>query len=389
MIKAKRFPQTCFARVALFPFIAGGSRAETLDQLYEKAKLDKALVFYSGGPAAPHENRAKEFMQKYPGITVSVTGGFSNVLNERIGKQMADRKLEVDMAFFQTVQDFVTWKKQGKLLAFKPEGFDEIMPNFRDEDGTYMALSANALTYAYNISKVRAEDAPKSAQDFLKPMFAGKVITVYPADDDATLYLFHLIVQKYGWVWMDKYMGTKPNFIQGDFLSRAAWPPARISPLSMPLRRSGRSSARESWTSFGRRSTRRRYLRSPAASLRDAPHPNAAKLYLTWFLAKEQQSRLGSFSSRVDVPAPEGFLAARVLQDSQQDREFMTDDKQVSDLRKRFEGYTGPPINKGGVSMQQPASPLMTGLRPSSWRRKPLTPLTRAKPVAKPVAGEK
>jgi hypothetical protein len=31
---------------------------------------------------------------------------------------------------------------------------------------------------------------------------------------DATLYLFHLIVQKYGWAWMDKYIATKPNFIQ-------------------------------------------------------------------------------------------------------------------------------------------------------------------------------
>src|SRR3981081_560342 len=149
------------------------------------------------------------------GIAVSVTGGFSNVLNERIEKQIADRKLEVDMAFFQTVQDFATWKKQGKLLVFKPEGFDQILPNFRDEDGAYMALSANALTYAYNTSQVRAEDAPKSAQDFLKPMFAGRVITVYPADDDAALYLFHLTVQKYGWGWMDKYMATKPTFIQG------------------------------------------------------------------------------------------------------------------------------------------------------------------------------
>src|SRR5467141_1673888 len=193
---AQRFLQTGLAIAALFA--ATGSRAETLDQLYEKAKLEKTVVFYSGGPAAPHENRAKEFMQKYPGVTVSVTGGFSNVLNERIEKQMADQKLQVDMAFFQTVQDFVTWKKQGKLLAFKPEGFDQIMTNFRDDDGAYMALSANALTYAYNTSKVRAEDAPKSAQDFLKPMFVGKVITAYPADDDATLYLFYLIVQKYG-----------------------------------------------------------------------------------------------------------------------------------------------------------------------------------------------
>ena len=165
---AKRFPRTGFAMAALAAFAAADARSETLEELYEKAKLEKALVFYAGGPAAPHENRAKQFMQKYPGITVSISGGFSNVLNQNIEKQMAERKLEVDMAFFQTVQDFVTWKRQGKLLAFKPEGFDQIMPNFRDADGAYMSLSANALTYAYNTSKVRAEEAPKSALDFLK-----------------------------------------------------------------------------------------------------------------------------------------------------------------------------------------------------------------------------
>jgi len=164
------------------------------------------------------------------------------------------------MAFFQTVQDFVAWKKQGKLLPFKPEGFDQIMPNFRDEDGAYMALSANALTYAYNTAKVRAEDAPKSAQDFLKPMFAGKVITVYPADDDAAHYLFYLIAQKYGWGWLDKYMASKPNFIQGHL------PVARSVASGENI--ATRSSARESWKSCGRPSTRPRYSRSPAASSR-------------------------------------------------------------------------------------------------------------------------
>src|SRR5215475_4762579 len=194
---------------------AGFASAQTLQELYDKAKAEKELVFYSGGPAAPHESRAKLFMQQYPGITVKVTGGFSNVLNAEIEKQMAERKLAVDMAFFQTVQDFVGWKKRGELLLFKPDGFDQIYPNFRDADGAYMALSANALTYAYNTSKVSAEDAPKSAEDFLKPPFAGKMITCYPADDDATLYLFHLIIQKYGWGWMDKYMAGKPTSVQG------------------------------------------------------------------------------------------------------------------------------------------------------------------------------
>ena len=60
---AKRVLQTSFTMVALLPFDVGSSYGETLDQLYEKAKLDKTLVFYSGGPAAPHENRAKEFMK--------------------------------------------------------------------------------------------------------------------------------------------------------------------------------------------------------------------------------------------------------------------------------------------------------------------------------------
>src|SRR5262245_14826571 len=119
---------TCASLLALLP---SGARAETLAELYEKAKAEKEVVFYSGGPAAPHENRAKLFMQQFPGIEVKVTGGFSNVLNERIEKQMAQRKLEVDMAFFQTVQDFVAWKKRGQLLLFKPDGFAEIYPNFR------------------------------------------------------------------------------------------------------------------------------------------------------------------------------------------------------------------------------------------------------------------
>ncbi len=78
---ARLFLHAGFATAALLLFAAASSRAETLDQLYEKAKFEKTLVFYSGGPAAPHENRAKEFMQKYPGISVSLTGGFSNVLN--------------------------------------------------------------------------------------------------------------------------------------------------------------------------------------------------------------------------------------------------------------------------------------------------------------------
>ena len=60
------------------------------------------------------------------------------------------KKLEVDMAIFQTVQDFVAWKKAGVLLPFKPDGFDKIDPRFRDPDGAFTTTSVVLLTYAYN-----------------------------------------------------------------------------------------------------------------------------------------------------------------------------------------------------------------------------------------------
>jgi ABC-type Fe3+ transport system substrate-binding protein len=335
--------------VALAVFAAPAARAETMAELYEKAKAEKELVFYAGGPAAPHENRAKLFMQQYPGIDVKVTGGFSNVLNEQIEQQMAGKQLLVDLTFFQTVQDYVKWKSEGKLLNFKPDGFDQVYPNLRDEDGAYMAFSASALTYAYNTAKVRPEDAPKNALDFLKPMFTGNIITCYPADDDATLYLMHVIIGKYGWSWFEKYMANKPNFVQGHLsvarsvasgenaftfdASSTTWEFARQGKLKVV------------WSDDDPAPV----FTASGGIFKDAPHPNAAKLYVSWYLAKEQQSRLGTFSSRADVPPPEGLNPLTSYKIANDYREFMVDDKAIAELRKRMEALTGPPVNKGGV----------------------------------------
>jgi ABC-type Fe3+ transport system substrate-binding protein len=86
-----------------------------------------------------------------------------------------------------------------------------------------------------------------------------------------------------------------------------------------------------------------------AGIFKDAPHPNAAKLYLSWYLAREQQSRIGVFSPRTDVPPPEFRKPLTSYQLANDYRGFITNAPLVADLRKRFERYTGPPVNKGGV----------------------------------------
>ena len=81
--------------------------AQSMDELYQLAKAEGSLLFYSGGPVVPYEDFVREFEKAYPGIKVSVEGGFSNVLNDKINAQIKAGHLQVDMAFFQTVQDFV------------------------------------------------------------------------------------------------------------------------------------------------------------------------------------------------------------------------------------------------------------------------------------------
>ena len=95
-----------------------------------------------------HDRWIKDFEQRFPGVTVAFTGGLSTDLNQRIERQLASATMETDLAILQTIQDFGKWKKAGALLSFKPEGSDAIDPAYKDEDGTFTAVSINTIVYA-------------------------------------------------------------------------------------------------------------------------------------------------------------------------------------------------------------------------------------------------
>lgn len=325
--------------------------AETLDELYAKAKTEKSLTVYAGGPVSNYEPLARDFESKFPGLKVSIEGGFSNVLNQKIEQQFKEGKLLADMVLLQTAQDFVRWKGQGKMLAFKPDGFDAIDKSFKDADGAFIAWFVGTLSYAYNGRALKPESVPKSALDFLKPEFRGKLIACYPHDDDATLYLFHTIAQKYGADYIDKYVANQPNWVQGHLgVSRSVaagtdlvTPDATTSTV-LNLRKAGQPIE----FAFSEVDPIPVYY-STAGIFKDAPHPNVAKLYLTWVLAPEQQRRIGTFSPRSDVPPPVGLKPLFSYNVANGYRDFVTDERLLADLRKRYEAAIGPIRNAGGV----------------------------------------
>jgi ABC-type Fe3+ transport system substrate-binding protein len=326
------------------------SSAETTDELYAKAKAEKTLVLWGGGPASNYELAARTFEKQYPGITISVEGGASNVFNRKIEEQVKAEKIETDLVILQTIQDLVNWSKRDLLLRFKPDGFDKIGASAKDKDGSWIATNSIPFFYVYNPDHVEAKDVPRSALDFLKPKFKGKLITAYPSDDDAALYAFYTIVKKYGWRYMDGYMAQQPKFVRGhlgvargiasgEYLAsfdssmtavvaaqRAGGKLALAPPIYDPMP-----------TFF-----------TAEAILKDAPHPNAAKLFVSWLLSKDWQSQIGIYSSRNDVSAPAGLKPLSNYRLASRYAQFVTNEKELVRLRKRFEKYTGPvPQNTG------------------------------------------
>ena len=85
------------------------------------------------------------------------------------------------------------------------------------------------------------------------------------------------------------------------------------------------------------------------AILKDAPHPNAARLFVNFYLSKEWQSGTGVYSSRNDVPPPAGLKPLSSYRLANNYMKFVTNEKQLVALRQRFEKYTGPVTNAGGV----------------------------------------
>jgi hypothetical protein len=122
---------------ALSGLLASPLRAETLEEIYAKAKGEGALSIYGGGPARLYEGWVKEYEARFPGIKVRVTGGYAGGLAPAIDKQIAEGKLDVDFVTFQAVQEFIRWKREGVLLPFRLEGFEALDPRFRDADGAH------------------------------------------------------------------------------------------------------------------------------------------------------------------------------------------------------------------------------------------------------------
>ena len=135
---------------------------------------------------------------------------------------------------------------------------------------------------------------------------------------------------------MDKYMAQKPAFVTtGHAACPSPSPTARSSRPSIQPRRRRGSSGRQADRAGVSQADDTPVFLVVGAIFNDAPHPNAEALF-TWYPAKEQQSRSGTFSPRSDVPPPPGLQPLSSYKIDSGFRRLVSDESRAAELRKRF-----------------------------------------------------
>ncbi|MEJ3749035.1 ABC transporter substrate-binding protein [Actinomycetes bacterium KLBMP 9797] len=320
----------------------GGEETRSLDELYQDALAEGGkLVIYAGGDLANSGSGAgarAAFRARFPQIDLNLIVDYSKYHDVRVDNQFATDTLVPDVVQLQTLHDFTRWKREGRLLRYKPAGFGKLHKKFRDPDGAWVAGMVIAFSYLYDVAAAGA-DAPQTPLDLVDPRWQGAIASSYPHDDDAVLYLFARYVDAYGWDWAAKFAAQQPQFARGSFSPGAAVG-AKQKIIGVGTGGSPLSTSPTRWVmpdghpfmAWGQR----------IAILKQAANPTAAKLYLNWQLSTERQTSAG-WSVRTDIAPPAGLKPVWEYPNANLDGfpRFMEDRARVEQLKQTFALYFG------------------------------------------------
>lgn len=314
----------------------------SLDAIYKAALAEGGkLVVYAGGDV-PDSNAGleKAFKERFPGMDIRIITDLSKYHDARIDQQLAEGRLECDVAHLQTMHDYDRWKAEGALEPYKPLGWDAVYPEFKDPDGAFTAIRIFSFSNVVGSALGDAE-APRDALDYLDARFKGKLVLTYPHDDDAVLFQFHRIVSAHGWEYMDRLLAQDVQWIRGTV------PAARV------VANGGKLATFTASGSFIPGKTSRfllpetdQFLAWPqmAGIFRAAKNKEAARLYISWLLDKDVIKAMPyQWTVRRDAENPGGYGAVYDYNtDMGAFRRFMADRGLVERLKARFEQIIGP-----------------------------------------------
>jgi ABC-type Fe3+ transport system substrate-binding protein len=316
----------------------------SLQDLYQAALQEGGqLTVYAGGDEVTQGFGIKAgFERQFPGMKLDIVVDLSKFHDARIEEELLRKNLKADVAHLQTLHDFDDWAARGLLLPYKPIGWDQVPDAYKDPQGRFTALFMLTFANSYNKNLVQAGNAPRDYADFLKPEFKNKIIIAYPHDDDAVLYVFDKIIQKYGIDFIEKLQANGVQWVRGTQTPRDA---VEVGKYAVSTGTSGPFVPVEAANTRFVLPTNDPFLTwaQTGAIFKDAKHPAAAKLYVSWRLSLPENATPRQFPLRRDVTPPPGFKTIDKYNTSPADfLAFMRDRARVERLKSLFERLIGP-----------------------------------------------
>ena len=282
-------------------------------KVLESARKEGVVTAYTSNLTGDIGRVTTEAFQKSYGIRLEIVGGIGAVLAERIKTENAAKKFVAD-TFDTTITGMLPLKDLGMferlidLPVLQQKDAWVVNPILDPGEGTVLQRMLTYQAPVINTKLVRPEDEPKSFLDFLDPKWAGKKLVAGQPKVSWPLVFLHTMLPD---TIDEKYLralGKQDLMIVANIRDESAVVgrgEARIAVSTAlsyvdPLIREGaplKALAMKEGAVIPS---------AGVSALKNAPHPNAARVFINWWLSPEGQTvinrAIGTPSIRKDVP---------------------------------------------------------------------------------------
>lgn len=306
------------AATATMPLLATGRLVLAQDRaaVIEGAKREGKMSMATSVSQSSFPKFMQAFTSLYPFLDVN-SGYYSAPTGRVLARVEAEMKggaLSFDVLHVAAMAPYLTYARDGKLLAYRSPELAAYPPSAGDAAGNWTTARVIGVIMAYNKNNLPPEKAPKSWVDALKPEFAGRKLILQDAAAGTAFAQMYELERHLGAGYLKRLSAQKPMVVSTsaqviDLLVRGealvgytvdhyrAFEPAAAEAGIVPI-----------YPAEGMP-----IALAPIAIFRDAPHPNAAKLFVDFVLSHDGQMLLDHdifqvYSMRPDVPPPEGQL---------------------------------------------------------------------------------
>jgi iron(III) transport system substrate-binding protein len=266
-------------------------------KVIEGAKREGEIVWYTITAADPSKAIVDSFQRKYPFIRpVHVRAGGGPLLNKIFAESKAGRK-SWDVLVGRG-EMFPSLMAKKFLAPYRSPEIKMIDDDLVEKAGYWVAYNLQTWVLGYNTNLVKKEDIPRTYDALLDPKWRGEKISV---DTEAHGW-FQGLRDAWGSAktvtYFERLASQNPALKRGNTLrvqlTAAGEHPLNIN-LNSLIHRLYSKGAPIDWVALEPAVVRI----LPVMLAADAPHPNAAKLFIDFVLSKEGQGILTGFG---DIP---------------------------------------------------------------------------------------